>query len=82
MDKERKHMNRCPFCGSGERRLFVVPWSDDYDNPCGWYVLCAESDCGCGACGPTAATKEDAIDAWNGKLMEWETDAEVEEINE
>lgn len=64
-----KRMRRCPFCGSGEARLFILPFSGDYDNPSGWYVGCETSDYGCGASGPIEWTKEAAVEAWNNRPL-------------
>ncbi len=60
-----KRMRRCPFCGSGEARLFILPFSGDYDSPWGWFVSCETSDYGCGASGPVRLTKDEAVEAWN-----------------
>lgn len=43
----------CPFCGGNKQTpKNSMRW--------GWFVSCA-----CGAVGPSAATKEEAVKAWN-----------------
>lgn len=64
-----RELRPCPFCGSPERRLFVVPFSGDYDHPEGWYVSCEISDYGCGSTGPVRQTREEAIEEWNKRLI-------------
>ena len=51
----------CPFCGSGSRRLFI----EDSVTGSFFWVECATSDNGCGACGPIATLPEYAIKFWN-----------------
>lgn len=75
-----RKMRPCPFCGSPERRLFVEPFSGDYDHPQGWQVCCETSDYGCGAVGPTRLTEEDAIDAWNDRAIYDAIKRKTEEI--
>jgi Lar family restriction alleviation protein len=49
----------CPFCGSR-----LTP--PDLDGDAGsWVVVCPD----CGAIGPTQASKDDAITAWNQRVM-------------
>lgn len=51
---ELKPLN-CPFCNRNGA-LYVEQETEEQ-----WFVMC----CDCGAAGPYAQTKEQAIDAWN-----------------
>lgn len=58
---EAKNKSVCPYCGS-ER----VAWVTDSEGP-GYYGMClfnGDHSEGCGAEGPSRATKHDAIDAF------------------
>jgi hypothetical protein len=58
-------LDYCLFCGAVEN-VNTGPWvgKNNLDSP--WYVQCR----GCGAGGPTKATQEDAIAAWNNAKQE------------
>lgn len=72
-------VHRCPFCGNGTKSIFINPVNGDYDHPSGgWYLSCDTSDYGCGCTGPIGQTEDDAIDYWNGKLMEVDVEGEWE----
>ncbi len=79
-DDDIVRCTRCPFCGSTARRLFVVPFSGDYDKPDGWYVCCEPSDYGCGATGPAMSTQHDAIEEWNKRAIFDEIKNKVQKI--
>lgn len=70
-------LNRCPFCGIGEKALFVLPCDGVFDKNKNksHYVECATSDGGCGATGSIGYDYDDAIAWWNGKHMEVDVNA-------
>ena len=50
--------NRCPFCGSEDTR--------PREGMEGWWIQCKH----CGATGPLAASKDDAIKAWRKRIWQ------------
>lgn len=52
-------LNSCPFCGNADLECGHDPDASLY-----------RVECNCGACGPDGKTEQEAIDAWNRRILE------------